>query len=557
LPESSSERKDKRRIGEILVDDGLVKKVQVDEALQEQRKGKGKKYLGQILMRRKLVDEREVFKRLSRQRGISFHEVKEKEIPEDLISKIPREVALEHGVLPVDYKNGELAVSMDDPFNQSLLRLLSRIIPAKIKPGITPRGDLHFAINRAYNNLLRSNPLVKEFFDGFAYLLSQPPFDANKVIDLVLAMSHLLDASDIHSTFSEEKFALALRIQGQLHSIPIPTRRLDPDRISQLRNTLKIRSGIDVSKRGIPLDGRIKMQIDEGTLQARVSTLPLIDGEKIVLRIVGKLKVMDFDQLGFSRQDKDRVKLLLKRPTGLILVAGPIGSGKTTTLYALLNKIPTETRNVITIEDPVEVRLGYAAQVQVNRDQGLTFESVMQAIARQDPDIILLSDIYSRESAHIAVESALTGHLILASVHMEHAAGTILRLLNMGVEPFALSAALNMIIAQRLIPGICLECHTPHPKNAEFCRELKLPEDTQLYTGTGCKNCYFTGRSGRVALIELIVVDDELRDIITAGPTLTGIVKHVMQKGSRNFRQDALAKCVEGKIAPEDVITYS
>jgi len=557
MADDLTNRKTERRIGEMLVDDGLVKQEQVDEALEEQRKSKVKKYLGQILMRHGLVKERDVFKRLSRQRGIAFHEVRQRQIPEEIVAKIPRDVALEYGVLPVDYQDGELFVSMEDPFNRNLLRLLSRVIPAKIRPGIAPRDDLHFAINRAYNNLLKSNPLIKDFFDGFAYLLSQPPFDADKVIDLVLAMAHLLEASDIHLTFCGGKINIVLRIQGMLHDIPIPTRRLEPDRVTQLHNAMNIRSGIVASKRRIPHVGRIELEINREKLSARVSTLPLLDGERYVLRITGRLKIMDFDQIGFSRQDKDRILPLLKRPTGLILIAGPGGSGKTTTLYALLNRIPTEARNVITVEDPVEARLQNVSQVQVDPDHGTTFAAALEAISNQDADVIMIHELLDRDSARFAVESVLSGHLVLSSVYMEHAAGTILRLLSMGIEPFALSTALRLIIAQRLVPGICLECHAPHPKSAEFCQLLKLPEETPLYTGTGCKKCFFSGRSGLVTLVETIVVDDELRDIITAGPTLTGIVKHVMQKGSRNFRQDALAKCVEGKIAPEDVIIYS
>jgi len=554
LPEDYGGSRTGRRIGEILVDDGLVEPEQVETALDEQRRDKERKYLGLILMRKRLVEEREVFKRLSRQRGVQFHEVRDAEIPDQIIDRVPPEVAIEHNVLPVDYQDGELSVSMEDPFNRNLLRLLHRVIPDRIKPGFATRNDLHYAINRRYNNLVRSNPIVKDFFDGFAYLLEEKPFDSNKAIDLVIALTHLLDGSDIHLTFRETEFGFDLRIDGLLHRIPIPTRRLSPDHISQLRDTIKARSAIDPSRKDIPQQGWIVMHIEEDRLRARISALPLVDGEKIVLNVARQLKPLGFDQIGFSKTDKERIKAILRRPSGLILIAGHAGSGRTTTLYALLSKIPKEHRNIITIEDHVNVKLRSTSQVETNHN-GLSQQDVLNALPSQDADIILIGNIANAESAQIAVKGALSGQLVLTSIDMENAAGAILRMLDLGVERRSFSTVLRLVIAQRLVPGICLECHAPHSKSVEYCRELGLPEDTQLFTGSGCAKCYFTGRMGRVALLETIVVDNELQDILSGSPSLKKIMDYSHEKSeSRSFRDDALAKCVEGKIAPEETL---
>lgn len=543
---------DGRKIGEILLGEGLINREQLDITLQDQQTNP--LYFGQLLMRRRWISERDLFHALGSQRGVEFYDVRDREIPPEVVDKLPREVALKLSVLPVEYRDGVLKVAMEDPLNNQLIGMMTELIPEKVRAGFTTRGDLHYAINRAYNNLVRSNPLVRDFFDGFAYLLEQPQFDSNRLIDLMMALAHLLGASDVHITFTHNDLRLALRIDGSLHGIPIPARRLRPDQINQLRNALKIRSGLDAAKKGSPQDGRLELEMDQGGIQARVATLPLVDGEKAVLRLIGRLEVRDFEQIGLSKEERTRIEPYLKRVGGLILVAGPTGSGKTTTLYALLSRVQTASRNVITIEDPVEARLPFASQVQVDRDRGLTFETALSAILRQDPDILLLGEIRDRESAAIAIESAMTGHLVLTSVHMDQAAGVVLRLLNMGVEPLALASALKLIIAQRLAPAICAECRELHPESVEFAGHLSLQPATKLYRGAGCKHCYFTGKSGRVAIFETIFADDNLRDVIVKNPSLTALTEQAKRSGARFFFDDARLKCVQGLIAPEDVL---
>ena len=547
--------KERQLIGEILIKDGLINAEQLELALEEQRQEQ--QYIGVILMRRHLIDEKDLYKCLSDQSGVDFIEIRDHEIPSEVLDKIPRDLALQYSILPIYYHDGELAIVLENPLDMELRSLLERIIPDKIRLGFATRGDLHYAINRSYNNLVRSNPVVRDFYDGFAFLLEQDPFNSDRAIDLIIAASHLLKASDVHLIFYDGELKIGLRIDGTVHNIPLPARRVKKEQTIQIRNSLKMRSSIDAAKKGIPQDGRFELVMDQGTVQARVSVLPLVDGEKMVMRLIGQMKLKTFDDLGLSVYHREKILPVLKRRAGMIVVAGPPGSGKTTSLYALLTKIPTLSKAVVSIEDPVEARLPFAAQVQVNQEKGLTYSVALQSILRQDPDIILLGEIRDEESAIIAVESAMTGHMVLSSVHMEHSVGVILRLLHMGVEPFALASSLSLIIAQRLVPRICAKCRTTHPQSNTFSTEFGLPEDTKLYTGTGCNNCYFTGRSGRVALFEMIVITDDLRDLITGHPTLTSLLGFMLNKGEQTFRDDALSKCHQGLVMPEDVLVYT
>jgi len=543
---------DPRKLGEILIAEDLIVADQLEAALQEQINRP--LYLGQILMRRHWINERDLFPVLSRQRGVEFYDVRDRDIPPEVVDKLPREVAIEHSILPVEYSDGILRVAMEDPLNERLLALITRSVPEPVRAGFTTRGDLHYAINRAYNNLVRSNPLVRDFFDGFAYLIEQPQFDSNRLIDLMLALAHLLGASDVHMTFSISDFRIGLRIDGTLHGIPIPARRLRPEQINQLRTALKIRSGIDTSKKGMAQDGRLMLEMEQGTIQTRVSTLPLVDGEKIVLKLIGQLELREFDELGFDPADVSRIEPLLKRSGGLILVTGPSGSGKTTTLYALLGKIPSATKNLLTIEDPVEARLPFASQIQVDTERSLTYVTALSAMVHQDPDVIMVGELEDRESAALAVERAMTGHLVLSSVQMEHATGAIQQLLSMGVEALSVASALRLIIAQRLVPAICSECRQEHPESAALAQLINLPHGTKLFQGAGCKRCYFTGKSGRIAVFETIYVNDALRDLIAKNPTLTEIARVAKQAGARISAEDAAQKCVQGWLTPEDVL---
>jgi len=541
-----------RPLGELLVEQGIINPDQLEMALSEQRQSPA--YLGVILMRHKWVDEREVYRQLSRQRGIAFYDVRDREIPSEVVDKLPRDVALKHRVLPVGYEEGILRVAMEDPLNERLLDSLRRVIPDDLQPGFTTRGDLHFALNRAYNNLVRSNPLVRDFFDGFAYLIEQPSFDANRLIDLALALSHLLGASDIHLQFSTHELKIALRIDGALHGIPVPARRVLPEHLLQLRNALKIRAGMDPSRRGVAQDGRIDLEMEQGAIQARIALLPLVDGEKMALRLVGRLELRDFDQIGLFKSDRELLLTALKRPSGLILVTGPTRSGRTTTLYALLSRIPTAARSVVTIEDPVEARLGDLAQMQIDPERGLTYDAALVQVMRQDPDVIMLGDLRDPATAAGAVEAALTGHQMLAAMLFDGAAGAVLRLINMNVDPLALAGALDLVIAQRLMPRICEKCRTPHPDAERLAKALGLAKAVPLWTGAGCAHCYFTGRSGRLAIFETMPVTDELRDVISSRPSLTTLLKAASTAGGRSFRADALEKCLKGLLAPEEVL---
>jgi type II secretory ATPase GspE/PulE/Tfp pilus assembly ATPase PilB-like protein len=384
--------------------------------------------------------------------------------------------------------------------------------------------------------------------------LEQPDFDSNRLVDLSLALAHLLGSSDVHFFFGTSELRILLRIDGALHNIPLPTRRILSEQIVQLRNTLKLRSGIDASRKGVPLEGILELDMEQGSIIASVSFVPLIDGEKAVLHLSGRLELKGFDQIGLATSERAKILPLLKRSSGLIVVSGPTGCGKTTSLYALLEKIPSISRNVLTIETHVEARLPFASQLQLNKEKGFTAQAALISALDQDPDVIMIGELNDREAAAIAVESAMTGHLVLTSVKMESAAWVILHLLNMGVNALSLASTLRAIIAQRLVPRICRDCRQPHPEQAEMIKLLNLPPNAKLFGSVGCPKCYFSGKSGRIAIFETIFVNDALRDLITSGPTISALAVHSKGAGARAFREDALEKCLAGLISPEDVL---
>ncbi len=543
---------DSRPLGEILLEAGLISAEQLTLSLEEQQNQPA--YLGQILMRHRWVNERDLFYHLAVQRGVEFVEVRDRDIPSDVVDRLPQDVALQHSVLPISYTDGVLRVAMEDPFNERLLTMLMKSVPEQLKPAFSTRSDLHYAINRTYNNLVRSNPLVRDYFDGFAFLLEQPEFDTNRLVDLSLALAHLLGSSDVHFFFGLNELKILLRIDGALHNIPLPTRRIRADQINQLRSTLKLRCGIDASRKGVPQDGALDLDMEQGSIRAAVSFVPLIDGEKAVLHLSGRLEVRSFDQIGMANSERTKLLPLLKRSSGLIIVSGPTGSGKTTSVYAMLEKIPSISRNIITVENQIEAKLPFASQLLLSKEKGFSVQTALVSTIDQDPDIVMIGDLIDRESAALAVEIAMTGHLVLTSVKMESAAWVILHLLNLGVNALSLASTLKAIVAQRLVPRICRDCRIPHPDGAEMIKQLNLPVTAKLFSSSGCPKCYYSGNSGRIAIFETIFITDALRDLITSGPTISTLAVHSKGAGARAFREDALEKCLAGLISPEDVL---
>jgi len=435
--------------------------------------------------------------------------------------------------------------------------MVMQSVPEQLKPAFSTRSDLHYAINRAYNNLVRSNPLVRDYFDGFAYLLEQPEFDTNRLLDLSLALAHLLGSSDVHFFFGVSDLRILLRIDGSLHNIPLPTRRIKLEQIVQLRTTLKLRCGVDAVRKEIPQEGRLELEMEQGSIIATVSIVPIVDGEKVVLHLGGRLEKRNFDQIGLTTGERAKLLPLLKRTSGLIIVSGPTGCGKTTSLYAMLERIPSISRNILTIENPVQAKLPFASQIHLNKEKGFTPRAALTAVMNQDPDVIMIDELADHDSATMAVEIAMTGHLVLTSLKMESAAWVILNLLNLGVNALALASTLRAVIAQRLIPRLCRDCRQPHPEADDFRSQLGLQANAKLFSSTGCPKCYYSGRSGRIAVFETIFVTDQLRDLITDNPTISMLAIHSKGAGARSFRDDAVEKCQVGLIAPEDVLTIN
>jgi len=420
--------------------------------------------------------------------------------------------------------------------------MLEGIVNKSVSAGFAIRSDLQYALNRIYNNLVRANKNIRDFYDGFAYLLEKPEFDAGRVIDLLLALGYLLKASDIHLTFGRREFYLGVRIDGCLHSVPLPARRLNPDQILHLRNTLMIKCDIDTQKRSQPQMGRLELMIEKTSVKARLATFPLYNGEKAVLKFTGMTRRRTMDTLGIGEDDIPKVRKILSDPAGLIVVASPAGNGKSTTLYTFLSSIPYQSKNIFSIEDSIEANLPHVSQTLVNRDGPNTYETALENIGPQDTDVIMVGSLESPKVIQMAVELAVSDNLVLAALPMEHASQVILHLIRSGVDTLSVANTLKLIITQRLVPLICTKCKKQHPLNVEMASKLDLPPDTLLQHGEGCQNCYFTGRSDRTMLFQAVIVDDNLAELISSNPSFIELVNFLKNTNRYGFRGDAISK---------------
>ncbi len=546
---------DMPRLGEILVAHGLITSKQLETALVEQKETR--KYIGVILMRHKWISERDLIDHLCRQRNVEFYNVHDMEIPFQIYQQIPRDVAIKNQVLPIAVQKDTLFVAIEDPFDRKTIAKIEEVINKSIVAGFGLRSDLQYALNRLYNNLVRANKNLRDFYDGFAYLLEKSEFDAVRVIDLLLALGYLLKASDIHLTFGKNDFLLSVRIDGNLHSVPLPARRLTSDQITHLRNTMMIKGDIDTSKRSQPQIGRLELMMEQTTVKARLATFPLFDGEKAVLRFMGMTQRRTMDTLGLEDVDIPTIRKIISDPAGLIVVASPAGNGKSTTLYTLLSNIPHQTKNIFTIEDSIEANLPLVSQTLVSRKGPNTYESALENIGPQDTDVIMIGSLDNDKVIKLTMELAMADNIVLTALPMDNVAHVIMYLLRSGVDPLSVASTLKLVISQRLVPLICQKCKKPHPKSVGHSKRLGIPEDSILHYGEGCQSCYFTGTSGRTMLFQTIIIDEKLSELISSDPTFSVIANYLKETNRYGFRRDAIRKCKNGLIQPRDVLKYS
>ena len=559
-----------RRLGDLLVAEGLITEEQLTKALDEQ-KGSTEK-LGTILLKLNFVQEEQLIGFLSRQYGIPSITLSQLDIDPEVLKLVPSAIAKKYEVLPIKKQGTALTLAMADPTNVFALDDVAFMTNLQVTPVVASQAAIRKAIERNYDENAAvidvmtalsaevSNVEVVEDetpskVDIFELKESADEAPVVKLVNMVLVDAIRKSASDIHWEPYEKVFRIRFRIDGVLHEMLAPPKRLEAAIISRL----KIMSNLDIAERRMPQDGRIKLRYNTREIDFRVSILPTIFGEKAVLRILDKdaLK-LDLTQLGFDAWSMDKFTWAIKQPYGMVLITGPTGSGKTTTLYSAIHTINSPEHNIMTAEDPVEYNLKGVNQVQVDEGVGRTFSAALRSFLRQDPDVILVGETRDLETAQISIRAALTGHLVFSTLHTNDCPSTVARLVDMGIPPFLISSALQLILAQRLGRKVCKDCKEPYEADEESLVPYgHVPTGlgkTQFYKGKGCQVCNFTGMKGRIALYEVMPISQGLRDaILKAAPTAE--LREIAQaEGMKTLRQAGLMKVIEGTTTVDEVL---
>jgi len=557
-----SQRASKLRLGDILKDMGLVTEEQIAAALSRQKETH--KRLGQLLIDDGVLTELDLAKALAAKFGVSFLDLSDTQLEPAAAGYIDEKLARRYGAAPIRFlNNSTLLVAMVDPQNLLALQDLEIITGFAIQPAIASEEDIYGAIATIY----RDRPDVDEsavedaaFEEAAGELgdIREATDEAPiiKLVNSVIAQSVDDSASDIHFEPQAKELMIRFRIDGVLHEIMSIPRRMQ----AGVTSRLKIMAELDIAERRVPQDGRIGLMVGGKPIDMRVATLPTVYGEKVVMRLLDKSNVMlDLEDLGFSEKALKRFHKSLAKPYGAILVTGPTGSGKSTTLYAALNILNSPEKNVITVEDPVEYRLTGINQVQVNVRAGMTFSAALRSILRCDPDIVMVGEIRDRETAQIAIESALTGHLVLSTLHTNDAPGALSRLTEMGIEPFLTSSAVDCVLAQRLARRLCTQCREPYTATKEMLRKSDFPpevcerDDVVLYRAKGCSRCNTTGYKGRLGLYEAMIVSEAIRRLTVERKSADEISRVAAAEGMKSLREDGIDKVLLGMTSVEEI----
>jgi general secretion pathway protein E len=554
-----------RSLGSILLETTSLTEEQLDQALAVQRERGAK--LGDVLVQLKFLRTEDVLKALSIQLGFPYeNKIDVEEVSTELISSLPINYAKQNELLPLRKDKDHVIVAIADPTNFYALDDLRMLFGMEVRPVIASSYEIVNAINSLYNRATGAGEdamgeLSEEAEIGDDFNEPVDLLDADDEAPIIRLVNTLLfravkqKASDIHIEPFERELKIRFRINGILYDIMNPPKRAQNSIISRV----KVMSQLNIAEKRIPQDGRIRIKIAGKDIDIRVSTIPTSHGESVVMRLLDASTVLlDLDSLGFASSNLDGFKELLAHHNGIILVTGPTGSGKTTTLYSALSRLNTDDVKIITVEDPVEYQLHGVNQMQVNPKIDLTFASGLRAFLRQDPDIIMVGEIRDRETAEIAIQASLTGHLVLSTLHTNDAPSSVTRLVEMGVEPFLVASSVLGIIAQRLVRTICHECGRKYTPDAEELEQIGLtPADLkgrQIYRPVGCPNCMETGYSGRAGIHEILMVTDAVRVELMKGSDAMTIRKAAQLKGMKSLRDDAAIKVVQGLTTISEVM---
>lgn len=554
-----------RRLGDLLVAEAYLTEEQLQVALREQKKGGRNKLLGEVLVELEYCTEDQIVECLAKEYAVPYAKLDARMCDPKVVDVLPREYIENNLVMPLFRVRGTLIVAVSEPSNLFLideLRGLTNLDVAIVAS--TPRDIRRMITGLPNSKVFVIDDIIEDSESADVMLIEEAIEDIGDVEEIagqspvIRLVNYLIfnavreGASDIHIEPAERCLRVRYRIDGRLHkSLEVPQHLL-----SAVNSRVKIMASMDISERRLPQDGRVHVLLEGRKIDLRVSTFPTTRGEKTVIRVLDTRSVsLNLEDLGFAEDVLAEFRRQIQAPNGIVLVTGPTGSGKSTTLYAALNAISTMENNVCTVEDPIEYHLPLINQFQVQSKIGLTFSKALRTLLRQDPDIIMVGEIRDEETARTAIQAALTGHLVFSTLHTNDACSAVTRLVNMGIEPYLIGAALNMVLAQRLVRRVCHKCREVYEPAKSIRNALERMDCSleQFYRGVGCKNCRNTGFKGRIAVHEIMVVTDELRDVISNGPTTGNIKKVAKQEGMITLRHDGFRKVREGITTIEEV----
>ena len=592
--------------GQRLVERGIISQEQLDEALRRQQTTMAHRKIGEILVRLGYISKSHITEGLADQMGIAVVHLADMDIPPRIKGLVDGSIAMLYRVIPIEERNGVLVVATADPTNINALDNLGRLLDRPVEPALATPEDIQDALNKHYGHKeetvesllssassasslssLSTQSNMSSSMDGSLASLNSMSADGLSMASIAAAESGIADsaagavtsegeagdennpvvkyvhqlimeafrlrASDIHVEPAKTTVKVRYRIDGEMQEMPLPPKRAQAAIISRL----KIMAGMDISERRVPQDGRIKITLGGKAIDLRVSALPAVYGESVVMRILDKSGLLlGLGELGFCAEHQQTWETLLHNATGVVLVTGPTGSGKTTTLYASLNNLNTTEAKIITVEDPVEYQLTGINQVQIHHDIGWNFARALRAMFRQDPDIVMVGEIRDKETAEIAIKAALTGHLVFSTLHTNDTSSSFTRLIDIGIKPFLVASGVRAILAQRLVRLVCPSCRVPYMPDEDERERLGLEVDwnsLELTHGEGCDGCNQTGYNRRKGVYELLVTNDEIRRILMEGESATVIRRAARLSGMKTMREDAFDKACRGITTVEEV----
>jgi type IV pilus assembly protein PilB len=561
------------KLGELLIKEGLLTQADLEKAINVQRQDGGR--LGEVIVKLGIVKEEEIVRVLGKQLGIPYFTLGTGMLKpttgQKLENYVPHEFAIKNFVLPLSRTFKSITVAMSDPLDLLLLDNLRKLTGCDINPVIASKGEILKAIDEFYGkaSMLKDAVMASYTEETHAPKSSAEPLESElsldkliaraeeapvvKLVDLIIRQAINERASDIHIEPFKDRINLRYRIDGKLYEIPPPAKHLHLAIISRI----KILAKLDIAEKRLPQDGAIMVKIDERPIDLRVSTVPTIYGEKVVLRILDRSSIiLDLGQLGFDAKQLEYLRRAMSSPYGLILLTGPTGSGKTTTLYAMLNEIKDATKNIVTIEDPVEYKIDGINQIQVKPEVGLTFAGALRSFLRQDPDVMLVGEIRDLETAEICIRSALTGHLVLSTLHTNDAPSAISRLLDIGIEPYLLTPSLLCVVGQRLIRKLCSDCKEAYEPAFKQIADYNIKADL-IYKPKGCPRCNHLGYKGRMSVAEVMLINQDIRELMSRRATFQEIREVARRTGMAALYDSAMKKVELGMTSLEEAVSVT